>query len=441
MEPSLGQLYPNGPLGGNLYCKYCVVGKHKSRFATEISTQNLHATLGPVLVTAQCFGLLPVHGVLASSPRALHYQPRSFRTLYAHALLVSIALLALLSTIHMARELRSKTFSVLGGLGAATAGAVFYGNALCATWLFLRLAPRWGALMRRWTDIEFRLDLGGGGNIATRSPFLLTSAVLCFATAEHALSIAINLRSASNNNNSSNSTHGWLQTYATSSHNFIFTLVEYSTFRGILILIFSHIATFTWNFMDLFIMLMSDALTRRFRQFNTILMENEGKLVSRGWWREAREQYAALASLTRTLDHCIAGITLLSFSNNLYFVCLQLLNSLAPTSSEPSTVETAYFWGSFSFLVSRMGAVTLLASNVHHSSREALPALFACPSVAFCEEVARLQQHMCGCWSCCDIRSGFIAIQRGSLEYVFMCGSYNNGDVCKQHDWMSHIRM
>lgn len=46
------------------------------------------------------------------------------------------------------------------------------------------------------------------------------------------------------------------------------------------------------------------------------------------WWAEAREDYNRLANLTRRVDSCISDIVLFSFATNLYFICIQLLNSL-----------------------------------------------------------------------------------------------------------------
>jgi hypothetical protein len=55
------------------------------------------------------------------------------------------------------------------------------------------------------------------------------------------------------------------------------------------------------------------------------------KQRSMSWyeWSEAREQFADLANLTRKIDSTISAIIFLSFANNLYFICLQLLNGLS----------------------------------------------------------------------------------------------------------------
>lgn len=52
------------------------------------------------------------------------------------------------------------------------------------------------------------------------------------------------------------------------------------------------------------------------------------KVLPSTYWRKSRETYNMLASLTRDFDEFLSPVILLSFANNLYFICLQLLNSL-----------------------------------------------------------------------------------------------------------------
>ncbi|KAJ9591298.1 hypothetical protein L9F63_002172, partial [Diploptera punctata] len=46
------------------------------------------------------------------------------------------------------------------------------------------------------------------------------------------------------------------------------------------------------------------------------------------FWRESRENYEALCSLTRDIDNCISCITLLSFGTDVFFLIQQLLYSM-----------------------------------------------------------------------------------------------------------------
>lgn len=47
---------------------------------------------------------------------------------------------------------------ISGGVAAATAGALFYGNSVLGLIIFFWLSPRWVALQRDWRDMEQFLD-------------------------------------------------------------------------------------------------------------------------------------------------------------------------------------------------------------------------------------------------------------------------------------------
>lgn len=52
------------------------------------------------------------------------------------------------------------------------------------------------------------------------------------------------------------------------------------------------------------------------------------KVLPSSVWRQLRENYNELSCLTKLLDQTLSPIVLLSFANNLYFISLQLFNSL-----------------------------------------------------------------------------------------------------------------
>lgn len=45
-----------------------------------------------------------------------------------------------------------------GGIAAATAGAIFYGNGLFGTIMFIWLSPRWVILQNDWKAMERFID-------------------------------------------------------------------------------------------------------------------------------------------------------------------------------------------------------------------------------------------------------------------------------------------
>lgn len=46
------------------------------------------------------------------------------------------------------------------------------------------------------------------------------------------------------------------------------------------------------------------------------------------YWIEIRANYRNMCKLCESVDQAIGAITIVSFANNLYFVCVQLLRSL-----------------------------------------------------------------------------------------------------------------
>jgi len=80
--------------------------------------------------------------------------------------------------------------------------------------------------------------------------------------------------------------------------------------------------------MDLFVMLISIGLSSRFKQINENMIKFKGQPMPVEFYAEHRQYYRNLCDLCESVDDAIGKITLVSFSNNLYFICVQLLNSL-----------------------------------------------------------------------------------------------------------------
>ncbi|KAJ1523717.1 hypothetical protein ONE63_001551 [Megalurothrips usitatus] len=364
--------------------------------------ETFHEAMSGILVAAQAFGLLPVRGVRGPSPLQLAFERRSLRVAWAAALFSSIMLVELVSLRHMALTLSPDTFGRVGGIGDATAGAVFYGNALIGSVLLFRLAARWPRLMAEWAGMEEVLRRGRLPRLRLRVS-LLCAVIMVPALAEHVMSmlnavpvfIDVHWHGLARPNKTERDTsHGlfleFLDEYCHASHKFIFNHVPYNAFTGLLIFVMSKVTTFTWNFVDLFVILVSTGLAERFKQFNAIVVDSDVTVLNKEDWRELREYFAVLSALTKSVDNHVCSIVFLSFGNNLYFICLQLLNGLSPGSG--SWLATLYFFFSFAFLLGRTVLVTLITARIHDLSKEGLSALFSCPSDSY--NVARLQHQM-----------------------------------------------
>ncbi|XP_046825824.1 gustatory receptor for sugar taste 64f-like [Vespa crabro] len=357
------------------------------------SEESFHRAISPILWWAQFFGLLPLSGISANLPSSLKFKKISFRTAYAIIVAVSIFIMAILSIIHMIKTLKPESFGVRGGIAAATAGAIFYGNGLCGTIMYLWLSPRWVILQNDWKAMEQFIDSNKNQRPRLRWKFIIISTIiLFFALFEHIVSVINN--STNFEWGTSNSTFAnFLHIYTVNSHNFILENVDYNFAIGIYIFIVSKIATFVWNFTDLFVMLISTGLAERYKTLNKRLFDTAKKHANNIDWSEFRNDYAILSSLVKKVDNDISPIILLSFANNLYFICLQLLNGISGPEGD-DILSNLYFFGSFAFLILRTCAVTLLSARINDQSKTVLPLLYNCSSSTYNIETQRLQYQL-----------------------------------------------
>lgn len=80
--------------------------------------------------------------------------------------------------------------------------------------------------------------------------------------------------------------------------------------------------------MDVFIIVVSVGVASRFNQITYNLELHRGMIMPEVFWAFYRIRYQRLVQLLRATDLVLGNLILLSFSNNLYFVCIQLLNSM-----------------------------------------------------------------------------------------------------------------
>ncbi|XP_054011018.1 gustatory receptor for sugar taste 64f-like [Hylaeus anthracinus] len=356
--------------------------------------ESFHCAMRPILRLAQLFGILPVSGIKSQSPTELRFKIFSFLTVYSVFIIVMILFITVISMIHMMTTISAETFHTRGGIGEATIGTVFYGNSLLGAILFFWLSSRWTSLQYEWKAMEQYIDSNCTVHPRLRWKFLLiSSTVLLLALIEHILSILNNAGSYEWDGSSNSTFRNFLEIYSLRSHAFVFKIMDYNFAFGIYIFIVSKLATFIWNFTDVFVMLVSTGLAERYKFLNkrvAIMLVKDRRSFS---WHKVRKAYAVLSALVKKVDDHISPIILLSFGNNLYFICLQLLNGLSNSVSS-SILSDIYFFGSFAFLIARTCAVTLFTARIHDQSKRVLPCLYSCSTSSYDSEAQRLEYQL-----------------------------------------------
>lgn len=95
--------------------------------------------------------------------------------------------------------------------------------------------------------------------------------------------------------------------------------------------------------MDIFVMVMSVSLADRFSILNEDLKKIRDHNMTEQFWSMRRIQYRKMCSLVTFIDETISHITIVSFTNNLFFVCVQLLRTLRFVNKKNRIVSLFYF--------------------------------------------------------------------------------------------------
>ncbi|KAK3927242.1 Gustatory receptor for sugar taste 64f [Frankliniella fusca] len=309
------------------------------------------------------------------------------RAAYSATVSTGLTILAVLSVVF---KLSQKNVTLLDVMVI-----MFYGLSAIASWLFLRFARYWGLLLRAFRAQERHHGPCPG---LRRKLVSITGVLLGVAFVEHGLSemeIVLNLRKA--HANASTFTE-YLEIYTAANYDMVIFVIGYWPLLTPFFFFLNFAATFVWNFNDLFIMLMGVALAARFRCLRDSISRAIGGTVAlkatpvlgEAYWRSARRSYNALSKLARLVDHTLNIQLLVSFVNNLYFICMQLLRGFEnPEDPVDHWWEVLYIMFSFGFLVVRASAVSLFAASVHDHSRSVLDVLYCVSSEDYNEEVYR----------------------------------------------------
>ncbi|XP_039965715.1 gustatory receptor 5a for trehalose-like [Bactrocera tryoni] len=342
---------------------------------------SFHEAVGPVFVIAQCFGLMPVRGVLAATAKGLSFSWLSFRTYYCliYTLLTTVCTgLTLNMIVRSALEVDS------------ISPLVFHVNALLVSIGFLRLAGKWPQLMRKWQRVELLMPPQQSWRereaLSVRV-HKVTFVLISLSLTEHLLStisaIHFTIHCA---------THGdAVESYFTAVSSHIFLVFDYSTWLAWFGKILNVFMTFGWSYMDVFLMIIGIGLSSLFGQVQSSLELVKGQVMPETYWTRTRLQYRLICDLIEQVDSAVSGIIMLSFANNLFFVCIQLLRSI---NKMASTSHFIYFYASLSFLLGRTLAVSLYLSEINERSREPLGVIKHVPKEGYCAEVDRFEHEI-----------------------------------------------
>ncbi|XP_055845898.1 gustatory receptor for sugar taste 64a-like isoform X2 [Episyrphus balteatus] len=147
----------------------------------------------------------------------------------------------------------------------------------------------------------------------------------------------------------------------------------------------SWFATAAWNFLDLFIIVISIGITTRFEQLTSALKDHlKNEIPTPKSMLKFRLDFIAICELLEYVDKHMGLIVFLSAANNLYFVCSQLLHAFKLAKLKliftiklieiffsvlRYFADYLYYWFSLFYLISRTVYLFLSAAAISESAR------------------------------------------------------------------------
>ncbi|KAF7993632.1 hypothetical protein HCN44_010227 [Aphidius gifuensis] len=111
--------------------------------------------------------------------------------------------------------------------------------------------------------------------------------------------------------------------FAAALNRAIHSMKDYKHFVGIIGFIISTLATFTWNFCDLLIILVSIGLAERYKHLNEVvnfkISNNSTERIN--WWK-IRNYYVIMNELVKEADNIVSPLILISCCMNVYQICV-----------------------------------------------------------------------------------------------------------------------
>lgn len=264
---------------------------------------------------AQIFAILPLTGLNSKDVFNLKFKLKSIRTGYSLLIFVLLSCYSVIIVI-WALQKRINFDRITPVLFSLITTFIV----LC----FIPLAKKWPDLMIKWMEVEETLPKFENVDKVSRKIKIISLTVMTLSLIEYLLEIIHSIYVVECVNEKSDK----LRLYFIYDLKELFSLTEYSIYSAVFAKFLDVISTFIWNFMDLFVMLVSTGLSSNFKQLNGFLFKLKGKPTNEEYWKTHRNNYRNLSKLCSMVDETIGVITMISFSSHIYFICVQLLNTL-----------------------------------------------------------------------------------------------------------------
>ncbi|XP_055635570.1 gustatory receptor for sugar taste 61a-like [Toxorhynchites rutilus septentrionalis] len=344
-----------------------------------------HIAIAPVLLITQFFGVFPLSSVMQNFPEKLVNKPPSITRFISGIVIFGGFSISILSV----SKLGANGLNIIN-----VAEPIFFGISTTGTVLFWKLATQWKSLIMMWSETELTfLKKPLRDKILRRKIRSVATRLLLLGLVEHILSVMNNVSNLKkeivdcNYNITDPVKYYSLKTFST-----VFHAIPYNIPTAIYNEYVVLSMTLAWNFVDLFIMLVSIGLSTRFTQLNCRILGGieAREPTSERFWEQIRLHYVSLCELTEVVNSAVSRLVFISYANDVYFICLQIMNA---SQELPLLINKVYFSFSFLFLLMRSFLMFWFSSQVQEASHEPCKLILRVPNEEYGEELQRVQMY------------------------------------------------
>lgn len=212
-------------------------------------------------------------------------------------------------------------------------GFIYFSSCCFISILFFRTSMKWKMLMINWMKVEALL--AGDEYKLPRSRWPLKRRILVcsigfwfFSLLEHAWFITSDVNKFKIEMETCNITTGFVEYFLSRQLEFVISKLpmRYNHVLGFSLEYLNFSFTFYWNFLGLFIILVSIGISFLFEKINLRLQNFRGLMVNQSVWAEVRFHHVQVLELLKLMNENLSVMIFLACFIDGYFVLSQLIN-------------------------------------------------------------------------------------------------------------------
>ncbi|CAL8093415.1 unnamed protein product [Orchesella dallaii] len=375
--------------------------------ADQREEDDLFSTFRGFLILGRILGVVPISGVFKKSYNDLYFSRYSFASITSYICIVLLAFNASLGVANAVRDQKRNALEIARSIGTPIFnlwGLFIYTYFLLRGEEFLKIFKFWASCNLYYSKKDtylYRI-------VVIISVIVFTSAVL-----ENAI-LHMEFFEAFDDINGHIVKYGKEtgdapihKMYYWRGHVFWNNVVGYHPIFMVIAFFTHKWVLYGWNYIDVFMALFCRALYYKFKVLckaaeDTLFLPLPLKSpdvytpseFDRQAWLQLTRDHEQLCNLIDVMNRFFSPLLFVSYSVNIYFVCMQLLGALNPEFVAHSVVHSIYAPWSFVHIIARIFLLSICAAKINEYAHNIRNVVQRCPVELYDGSIAKLDKRV-----------------------------------------------